>query len=110
MIHNEITNYNHSVNEEISYIKNLVLIGLEKYSVEELKFPKRENMVNYVEKERKKKQKVIIDEPMSITYKSNDEKHYFILYRMDDGNIADIYMRLNEDKNIDVFEYNILKS
>ena len=41
-------------------------------------------------------------------YSSNDFIHHFILYKMDDGRIADIYLKLTEDKNVDVFEYSIV--
>ena len=71
-------------------------------------FPKRDTHVNAAQKRRNNCMKELYTKKMSIMYSSNDFIHHFILYKMDDGRIADIYLKLTEDKNVDVFEYSIV--
>ena len=70
--------------------------------------PKRDNYVKAAQKKRDNCMNELRTKKMSVMYSSSDFVHHFVLYKMDDGRIADIYMKLTSEKNVDVFEYSIV--
>ena len=69
---------------------------------------KRQSYIDEAERRRPESMNELKTQKMSVMFSSRDFFHHFILYRMDDGRIADVYMKLTVDKKVDVFEYYIV--
>lgn len=113
-MHNDLINYNSVDSEMVEYNheENDILLGFIKENIKNYipgiaGVAKRGTHVDAANQNREKCMQILNTQRMSVMYSSSDFVHHFILYRMDDGRIADIYIRLTEDKKLDVFEYNI---
>jgi hypothetical protein len=69
---------------------------------------KRQSHIDNAERRRPESMNELETQNMSVMYSSENFIHHFILYRMDDGRIADVYIKLTVDKNVDVFEYSVV--
>ena len=121
MMHNELINYNSVIDSVIDSAK----IKTEDHNMltgiihDKLKLgqsdgspcvPKRQNYIDAVQRRRQESMNELNTQKMSVMFSSGDFVHHFILYRMDDGRIADVYIKLTADKNVDVFEYSVVQT
>lgn len=119
MMHNELINYNSVIDSVIDSAKikmedhNMLVeiihgkLKLEQYDGSPC-VPKRQNYIDSAERQRPDSMNELKTQKMSVMFSSGDFVHHFILYRMDDGRIADVYIKLTADKNVDVFEYSVV--
>ena len=111
MMHNELIDYNSGMEDNNSLDHNLLVEIIQDEIKKQMDgipgVPKRDNYVKAARRRRSESMNELCTKKMSVMYSSSDFVHHFILYRMDDGRIADIYMKLTADKNVDVFEYTI---
>ena len=119
MIHNELINYNcvDSEMEDYYSLDHNLLVEIIQDEIIQVEIKKkmdgvpgvvkRQSHIDAAQRRRKESMNELQTKKMSIMYSSSDLVHHFILYKMDDGRIADIYMKLTADKNVAVFEYTI---
>ena len=111
-MHNELINYNSDIDLEMENHNFLVKTIQNELNLKHITpcvtgVPKRDNYVKAAETSRPESMNELNTQKMSVMFSSSDFVHHFILYKMDDGRIADVYIKLTADKKVDVFEYTI---
>ena len=129
MMHNTLINYNcvdslmdslmDSVIDSARMEDHNMLLEIIKEKIKEQEetlfgVPKRDRYIDKAERRRPGSMNDLKTQKMSVMFSSSDFVnhfvHHFILYRMDDGRIADVYIKLTADKNVDVFEYSVVQT
>ena len=59
---------------------------------------KRQSYIDAAERRRPESMNELKTQKISVMFTSSDFVHHFIIYRMDDGRIADVYIKLTADK------------
>jgi hypothetical protein len=110
MMHNESIDYNSQklIQQDMEdFLLDLIDANIRGFILGRPRIVKRDTDVDAANNNRQKCMQMLNTQRMSVMYSSSNFIHYFILYRMDDGRIADIYMKLTADKKVDVFECTI---